>query len=153
MNHCILFVRHIFAIVRMLMQGRRHAYNRASVVIVAILFTVWGSDRASIRVQGQSEASATITIISEDRSSMRSYTISGDALSEPFFVQDGERITILVRAACGEVIASGIFEVDVSLCKLGAVLSAHVRRNLLLDQCEEALIERACAKALARVGL
>lgn len=124
-----------------------------SPALMTLLFTACAGSLASIWVRGQNDHDKTITIIHETLTEVRSYDQGGSEEGEPFIVQNGESVTILVRWRCS-IIACGIFEVDVRLCdRAGAVLAPRAISNMALDQCEEALIERACATAMARVGL
>ncbi len=65
---------------------------------------------------------------------------------------DGETVTIIMR--CGDaddIVACGLFEVSVGLAEeLGAVLVPRCTHNLMIDQCDAALVDRATDRALAR---
>lgn len=68
--------------------------------------------------------------------------------SRDILVNDCESITVIHRSA-GEITACGVFEVHMALSEeFGAILIPRCTNNLLVDQCDAAVIDRACTEAI-----
>jgi hypothetical protein len=117
-------------------------------VLVSVIYTDWSSYSAELRLRCHTTGTQSTTIIHETAANGAD-SFEAEAGREYLLpVSDGESITVIVRDQ-GTIVAAGLFEVQIALAEeLGAVLASRLSFNLMVDQCDAALIERAMDRAL-----
>ncbi len=106
---------------------------------------------AQLRLSANNAPALTITVLHETISDVLAHDLAGNENLE-IEVQDNETLTILARNASSEIIACGVYEVDLGLIeRLGAVLQPKLSSNLIVDQCAQKIVESAVDRALRTV--
>lgn len=109
-----------------------------SILLMTALFGNVEDDRAKLRIRHkfpyENADLMTITIIHEHAEEATICNFMGNTSTDvSLSVRDGESITILARSA-GEIVTSGIFEVDIASADLGIPLLQRSVHNLSLQQ-------------------
>lgn len=104
---------------------------------------------ATLAISANNAPSLTVSVIHEALLGVVAYDAAGNGIIEDLAIQDRETLTFLVRNSISEIIAIGVFEVDLSLTeKLSAVLQPKLSSNLLVDQCERRVVDSATNRAM-----
>lgn len=125
-----------------------------SPVLVNCIFTATSDYHASVQIGANNAPDLAITVIHDSIFGICSYALPGNGRSSDISVQDRESLLIVARNEESRIIASGVFEVDTALVEqLGALLVPCAMHNLIVDQCEGAVIRRGLDLALANAAL
>lgn len=101
---------------------------------------------AQIRISANNDPSLTVNISHDGN---ETFVISGNAEIKGLLFADGDSLLIAAYNKDGEVIAGGLYEVDIALIgKLGAVLTPIYESMMLVDQTAQKIVDRAAARAL-----
>ena len=119
-------------------------------VWISVTFTESADWHARLRISANNDESLAITVIHESVVGIVERDLAGNAMIDALAVQNGETLTILVRNDHGEIIACGVYEVDLSLIeRLSAILRPTIASGLLVDQCPQHVVDSSVQRALA----
>lgn len=101
---------------------------------------------AKLRISANNDPALTINVSYEN---IETYAISGNAEINDLVVQHGDSLLIAAYNKDGDIIAGGLYEVNLALIgALSVVLDPIYESRLLVDQHSQKLIDRAAARAL-----